>query len=49
MKRGPFVFGLTMALVAFSPSRAQEPAIPVPDTIRVRGRAADPGLGAVGH
>lgn len=36
MKRGPFVFGLTMALVAFSPSRAQEPAIPVPDTIRVQ-------------
>ena len=37
MKRGAFFFGLTMVLAASSTSRAQEPAIPVPDTIRVEG------------
>ena len=43
MKRGAFLFGLTMALAASSPSWAQEPAIPVPDTVRVQGVPPIPG------
>jgi dipeptidyl aminopeptidase/acylaminoacyl peptidase len=37
MKRGVFLFGLTMALAVYSPTQAGEPAIPVPETIRVQG------------
>ncbi len=36
MKRGAFFFGLTMALAVCPSVNGQEPAIPVPDTIRIK-------------